>query len=56
MMSGRLTDAATLKGEAPATRAASSTSEPRFFNAAEAYTYTLGTWVRPAITVIPSTE
>src|SRR5260221_13355604 len=52
MMSGRLTDSATRKGDAPATRAASSTSDPRLFSAADAYTYTLGTCVRPAITVM----
>jgi hypothetical protein len=53
---GRLTDIATRKGEAPALRAASSTSLPRLFRAAEAYTYTLGTWVNPAITVIAAIE
>ncbi len=36
MMSGSETVAATRNGEAPATRAASSTSEPRLLSAADA--------------------
>ncbi len=36
MINGRLTEIATRKGDAPAERAASSTSDPRLFNAAEA--------------------
>ena len=36
MMSGRLTVAATRNGDAPAMRAASSTSEPKLFSADDA--------------------
>src|SRR5450830_965338 len=56
MIIGSDTFRATCSGDAPATRAASSTSEPRLFKAADAYRYTCGTWVKPAMTTMAGKE
>ncbi len=52
MIIGSDTLSITCQGEAPATRAASSTSEPRLLSADEAYKYTCGTCVSPAMTTM----
>ena len=52
MIIGSDTDIITRSGEAPATRAASSTSDPRLRSADDAYRYTCGTCVSPAMTTM----